>query len=131
MDFLRELGIQETNSGAYCGEWLETSGELLESRSPATGELLATVKQATAEEYDQVVAAAEEAFLRWREVPAPIRGEIIRKMGNAIREKKDALGNYIDAIDWDEQDANDRLHAWILAWCYRKLTEEGMTDEDN
>ena len=97
MDFLRELGIQETNSGAYCGEWLETSGELLESRSPATGELLATVKQATAEEYDQVVAAAEEAFLRWREVPAPIRGEIIRKMGNAIREKKDALGRLITA----------------------------------
>ena len=73
MDFLRELGIQETNSGAYCGEWLETSGELLESRSPATGELLATVKQATAEEYDQVVAAAEEAFLRWRELHVRIK----------------------------------------------------------
>ena len=95
MDFLRELGIQDMNSGAYCGEWLETSGELLECRSPATGELIATVKQATTAEYDQVVEAANEAFVRWREVPAPIRGEIIRKMGNAIREKKDALGRLI------------------------------------
>ena len=97
MDFLRELGIKDINSGAYCGEWLETSGALLESRNPATGEVIASVKQATAAEYDQVMEAAQEAFIRWREVPAPIRGEVVRKMGNAIREKKDALGRLITA----------------------------------
>jgi len=95
MDFLRELGIQDTNSGAYCGEWLETTGELLESRNPATGEVIATVQQATTAEYEQVMEAAVEAFDRWREVPAPARGEVVRKIGNAIREKKDALGRLI------------------------------------
>lgn len=95
MDFLRELGIQDTNHGAYCGEWLETTGELLESRNPATGEVIASVRQASAAEYEQVMEAAVEAFGRWREVPAPVRGEVVRKIGNAIREKKDALGRLI------------------------------------
>ncbi|MCH2103324.1 MAG: aldehyde dehydrogenase family protein [Planctomycetes bacterium] len=106
MDFLSELGIKASNgevidpsgvanSGAYCGEWLETTGELLESRNPATGEVIAYVQQATAEEYEQVMEAAQEAFARWRSVPGPVRGEVVRKIGNAIREKKDALGRLI------------------------------------
>jgi len=94
-ELLRELGIQAENSGAYCGEWLATSGELLESRSPATGERLATIRQATRADYEKVVAAARDAFARWREVPAPKRGEIVRRMGEAMRRKKDALGRLI------------------------------------
>jgi len=97
MDFLKELGIEKENSGAYHGEWLATSGDLLESRNPATGEVLATVRLGSAEDYEACVGAAHEAFLRWREVPAPARGEIVRKMGNAIREKKEALGHLITA----------------------------------
>jgi len=95
MDFLSELGIQKENSGAYNGEWLDCSGGVLESKNPATGEVIATVKQATAEEYEACVTAAHEAFLRWREVPAPARGEIVRQMGEAMRAKKDALGRLI------------------------------------
>jgi aldehyde dehydrogenase (NAD+) len=95
MDFLAELGITKENSGAYCGEWLPCTGELLESRNPATGEVIATVRQASTEEYEICVAKAREAFLRWRRVPAPQRGEIVRKMGEAMREKKDALGRLI------------------------------------
>ena len=94
-ELLGELGIQNENSGAYCGEWIATSGEVLESRNPATGELLATVRQATRADYERCVAAAQEAFARWREVPAPKRGEIVRRMGEAMREKKDALGQLI------------------------------------
>jgi aldehyde dehydrogenase (NAD+) len=93
--FLAELGIQSENQGAYAGEWLECSGDLLESKSPTTGEVIASVRQATAAEYDRVRDAAQEAFLRWRTVPAPQRGEIVRKMGNALREKKEALGSLI------------------------------------
>jgi len=95
MDFLRAVGIEETNSGAYCGEWLETSGPLLDSRNPSTGEVIATIRQAGAEDYERCLAAAQEAFLRWREVPAPRRGEIIRQVGNALREQKEALGRLI------------------------------------
>ena len=50
---------------------------------------------ATADEYEKVVAAAEEAFKRWRTVPGPKRGEIVRRIGNAMREHKDALGRLI------------------------------------
>jgi len=95
MDFLSELGIRQENSGAYNGEWLACSGPVLESKNPATGEVIATVKQATAEEYEACVTAAHAAFLRWREMPAPARGEIVRQMGEAMRAKKDALGRLI------------------------------------
>jgi aldehyde dehydrogenase (NAD+) len=95
MDFLRELGIQNDNSGAYHGEWLACSGAWLESHDPATGKVIARVRQAGAAEYEACVAAAHAAFLRWREVPAPKRGEIVRRIGNAIREKKDALGRLV------------------------------------
>ncbi len=95
MDFLKELGIGKTNSGAYCGKWLKCSGEVLESRNPTTGKVIARVKQAGPEDYDKCLAAAHEAFLRWREVPAPKRGEIVRRVGNAIRERKEALGRLV------------------------------------
>ena len=93
--FLSTLGIEEVNQGAYAGEWLECTGELLESRSPATGQVIGKVRMATADEYERVAAAAQEAFRRWRTVPGPKRGEIVRRMGNAMREHKDALGRLI------------------------------------
>lgn len=93
--FLADLGIGAENQGAYNGTWLDCSGEWLESTSPATGEVIAKVRQATAEEYEAVVTAAQEAFQRWREVPAPQRGEIVRKIGEAMRAKKEQLGSLI------------------------------------
>jgi aldehyde dehydrogenase (NAD+) len=94
-DFLKELGIEGSNSGAYAGSWLPTSGAWLESRSPATGELIARIRQVSPEEYEACARAAHEAFLRWRAVPAPRRGEIVRRMGERLREKKDALGRLV------------------------------------
>ncbi|MDP6740319.1 MAG: aldehyde dehydrogenase family protein, partial [Planctomycetota bacterium] len=95
MDFLQQLGIQDTNSGAYNGQWLEASGPVLKSKSPATGQVIASIRQATQAEYEVCAQSAHDAFLRWREVPAPQRGEIVRRMGNAMREHKDALGRLI------------------------------------
>jgi len=95
MDFLRELGIQDENPGAYNGQWLETSGAWLESTSPATGQLIAKVRQATRAEYEACVEAAQAAFVKLRSMPAPARGELVRKCGEAIRAKKDALGRLI------------------------------------
>ncbi len=94
-DFLKELGIEGQNSGAYAGKWLATSGAWLDSHSPATGELIARIRQASPAEYDICVRAAHEAFLRWREVPAPKRGEIVRRIGERLRQKKDALGRLV------------------------------------
>ncbi len=95
MEFLKELGISDQNSGAYDGQWIETSGQVLDSLDPATGRRIASVRQASAEDYERCAESAREAFLRWRKVPAPQRGEIVRRMGNAIREKKDPLGRLI------------------------------------
>ena len=86
------LGVEEHNSGVYAGEWLEATGETVEVENPATGEILATVTMASRDDYDKVAESAVEAFLRWREVPAPKRGDYIRQLGNALREKKEALG---------------------------------------
>src|SRR5438132_9731157 len=80
---LRKLGLESDNPGAFCGEWLG-SGKLLKSVSPIDGEVLATVRTATPEQYERVVRRAQEAFEKWRTVPAPKRGEVIRQLGNAL-----------------------------------------------
>jgi aldehyde dehydrogenase (NAD+) len=92
---LDRLGVRPVNSGAAHGQWIETHGPELVSKNPATGEPLATVRQATAADYEAVLAAATKAFERWRVVPAPRRGEVIRALGNALREHKDDLGRLV------------------------------------
>ena len=91
-DILARLGLSEVNSGAWAGAALETSGGLVASHNPTTGEVLASVKMATKAEYEQVVQAAADVFPRWRMLPAPKRGEIVRQIGEALRAHKDDLG---------------------------------------
>jgi aldehyde dehydrogenase (NAD+) len=86
------LGLFETNSGVFAGEWLEATGETIEVVNPTTGDPLASVTMASTEDYDQVVESSVETFNRWRSLPAPKRGEYVRQIGNALREKRDALG---------------------------------------
>jgi aldehyde dehydrogenase (NAD+) len=89
---LAELGIEEVNSGAYAGGWIETHGSELKSINPATGETIATIVRANGDDYEKVAASSVETFELWRMLPAPQRGEYVRQIGNALREKKDALG---------------------------------------
>ncbi|MEX0700076.1 MAG: aldehyde dehydrogenase family protein [Acidimicrobiia bacterium] len=86
------LGLKEHNPGSYAGEWLPGDGDGLEVLNPATGTSLATVGHASVEDYEKVVASSVEAFERWRILPAPKRGEYVRLIGQALREKKEALG---------------------------------------
>jgi aldehyde dehydrogenase (NAD+) len=90
-DILKSLGIEESNSGGFAGEWVG-SGPELEVLTPIDGSRIAVVQQVTEEEYDEIVDRAHAAFLEWRKVPAPRRGDIVRQVGNALREKKEALG---------------------------------------
>ncbi|MDB6016482.1 MAG: gabD [Pedosphaera sp.] len=90
----KRLGLKETNPGVFCGEWLG-SGRLLKSVSPINGKALASVRQATAAEYEKVVQGAAAAFQKWRAIPAPKRGEIIRQLGNALRSAKQDLGELV------------------------------------
>jgi aldehyde dehydrogenase (NAD+) len=93
---LRRLGIESINHGASNGiEWIKTTGEVIESYSPADGRLIGKVKQAAPAEYDLLMAGAENAFKSWRLVPAPERGEIVRQLAIAFREHKEDLGMLI------------------------------------
>ena len=91
-DVLAALGIEANNSGAYCGHWLEAGGPILESVNPATGEVLASVTSATAEDYEVIAQTSVEAFEAWRSWTAPARGEIVRQLGDALRQHKEELG---------------------------------------
>lgn len=94
--FLKNLGIEEINSGACSGNsWLETKGELIKSYSPANGKLIASVKQARPEDYETILLTAASAFEKWRMVPAPKRGEIVRQIGLRLREYKHELGSLV------------------------------------
>jgi aldehyde dehydrogenase (NAD+) len=95
-DFLKELGLAETNEGTFTGEkWIASNGKVFESFSPVDGKLIGTVKGSSIENYETVVAQAQTAFTEWRMWPAPKRGEIVRQIGEALREKKEALGKLV------------------------------------
>ncbi len=97
MDFLMTLGIEKENYGTSTGvTWSsETSGEKLTVVSPVNGTVIGSVFQTTAEDYGKLVNTAQEAFLKWRQIPAPKRGEIIRQIGLKVREFKDPLGSLV------------------------------------
>jgi len=94
--FLKELGITEINSGAASGAFLARpgGGELL-SLSPIDGEPIATVLQASAGDYEQILSQASRTFARWRMVPAPRRAEMVREIGLELRRIKPALARLI------------------------------------
>jgi aldehyde dehydrogenase (NAD+) len=98
MQFLTDLGVGKTNPGAYLGngEWSMTQDNgVIDAINPATGETIAQVYSASAEDYDRVIATARAVFEEWRRVPAPQRGEAVRLCTEALRRNKDALGNLV------------------------------------
>jgi aldehyde dehydrogenase (NAD+) len=93
LEILEQLGLSDVNPGACGREWAtEPGGPELLSLNPATGAPIAAVQTASEECAEQVVAEAQETFLRWRLLPAPKRGEIVREIGNELRRHKEALG---------------------------------------
>ncbi|MEP6674858.1 MAG: aldehyde dehydrogenase family protein [Ferruginibacter sp.] len=96
MDFLKDLGIQKTNSGVSTGnEWLAATGTAIDSYTPVDGKLIASVNSADKNNYEAVIAKAQEAFMEWRTWPAPKRGEIVRQIGEELRAKKEPLGKLV------------------------------------
>jgi aldehyde dehydrogenase (NAD+) len=90
---LDQLGIEPVNSGACADEWIENpNGGELESINPADGSVIARVRMAAEEDYDEVAWRAAEVFRRWRLLPAPQRGLILRDIGDELRRVKDDLG---------------------------------------
>jgi aldehyde dehydrogenase (NAD+) len=95
-NMLHELGIQDLNPGTYAGGWVAQShGDRLDSINPTTGTSIAGVRMAGEAEYQRVIASSLETFRQWRMVPAPVRGEIVRQIGNELRRFKEPLGRLV------------------------------------
>jgi aldehyde dehydrogenase (NAD+) len=95
---LESLSLQERNVSAYAAftGWLDCQeASLLTSHNPASGQALAEVTLCSERQYATVIEEALKAFEEWRQVPAPKRGEAIRRIGEALREHKDALGSLV------------------------------------
>lgn len=91
---LRRFELDGDNPGVFNGEWVG-SGKLLKSISPIDGTLLATVRTASPAQYEQTVKKATRAFEQWRSVPPPKRGEVVRRLGEALRKAKSDLGTLV------------------------------------
>ena len=95
---LNELGINDFNFGACTGKskWSQNKdAKILDSFNPSNGDKIASVYMADSNDYDQVLKESIDAFTIFRKVPAPVRGELVRQMGLALRDKKDPLGSLV------------------------------------
>ncbi|HKM77667.1 MAG TPA: aldehyde dehydrogenase family protein, partial [Candidatus Bathyarchaeia archaeon] len=96
--FLNELGLQSINPGACSGSesWSDRKDRvLLEVITPIDGSVITKVTLASAEDYDRVVKVTQENFLKWRLIPAPERGQIVREIAEELRKFKEPLGKLI------------------------------------
>lgn len=94
---LKNLGVLDLNPAFSTGSnWAASANaKTIDSLSPVDGKKIASVQLATAEDYEAVVKKAEEAFLFWRSLPAPKRGDIVRQFGEALRLHKQDLGTLV------------------------------------
>ncbi len=95
-NFLKELHLTGKQSGTSTGNFFDLSKrDALQSFSPVDGKLIGEVTVTTADDYEQVIKTAEQAYGVWRLMPAPKRGEIVRQYGDALRKNKQALGQLV------------------------------------
>ena len=96
-EILKSLGLDAVNPGTWYGAESseDTSAPLIDSINPTTGEVIASVRSTTPAEYERVVKMARESFQIWRTMPAPVRGNAVRLIGNALRDNCEALGSLV------------------------------------
>src|SRR5210317_1832522 len=92
---LSKLGIKNNQQGCSNGsEWFG-SGSKIDSFSPVDGSKLGNVSTGTKKDYEKLINDAQNAFLSFRKIPAPKRGELVRQLGNKIRDNKAELGELV------------------------------------
>ena len=96
-DLLKTFEIKEHNSGSSTGTrfFEDPDADSIESFTPIDGSKIASVRMTTREEYDRIVESSQEAFKTWRMTPAPVRGEIVRQIGDRLRRYKEPLGKLV------------------------------------
>ena len=98
MNFLEELGIEQINSGVFAGNaWRvqDNKNGVFDSICPASNNVIASVNNCTDSDYEEIISNSHTVFHKWRMVPAPKRGELIRLIAQALRKHKDALGSLV------------------------------------
>ena len=98
LDLLKKCGISDSNFGSCVGgsDWSTTKDAGINtSINPSNENEIASVFEANKSDYETIVEQAQSAFNKWRMVPAPVRGNLVREMGNALRDKKDVLGDLV------------------------------------
>ncbi|MCS7073378.1 MAG: aldehyde dehydrogenase family protein, partial [Bacteroidia bacterium] len=107
-EVFRLLGLSEIVPAIVCGtKPLSVANKTRDIFSPVDGEKIGVVEFADQNSYDLAVNEAQRAFLTWREIPAPKRGEIVRQIGEALRKHKEALG-------------------WLVSYEMGKIYQEGL-----
>src|SRR5438046_2314146 len=91
---LEKLGLTDENAGVFDGEW-RGGGATIDNFSPIDGRRIAGIRTASDDDYNTAIERAHEAFLKWRVTPGPLRGETVRRLGNALRELKHELGQLV------------------------------------
>jgi len=95
-DVLKHLGITDQNSGTSTGSnWIAGKGKIINSYSPVDGKLIAGVKSTDENSYEEVIKTAQNAFIEWRKWPSPKRGDVVRQIGEALRNNKEFLGKLV------------------------------------
>ena len=92
---LKKIGLPAELSGAGSGSWIDCSGEILSSKSPIDGQVIGEIRSAADKDYEKIIGRATEAFKTWRTIPAPQRGDIVRQIGNSLRDHKKDLGELV------------------------------------
>src|SRR5881409_1377618 len=90
---LEKLGLRDDNAGVFDGEW--GGGAKIDKISLIDGRRIASVRTASDDDYNKAIARAQEAFLKWRTTPGPVRGDTVRRLGNALRDLKHELGQLV------------------------------------
>ena len=93
--FLRKLKVKKQNDGTYTGIKSEGTKDWIDSYSPVNGEYIGSVSATSKQQYHKVIRTAQKAFVQWRQMPAPKRGEIVRQYGDELRKYKDELGQLV------------------------------------
>src|SRR5256884_8927866 len=89
-----KLGPTAENAAVFARQW-RGSGAKIDKISPIDGRRLASVRTASDEDYNKAITRSQEAFSKWRVTPGPVRGETVRRLGNALRELKHELGQLV------------------------------------
>lgn len=97
INFLEQLKLEQTNSAISTGTQWSGSKEngYYESFSPVDGKLIGKAYKATTADYANVIATAQKGFTYWRQQTAPARGEVVRLIGNKLRQYKEPLGKLV------------------------------------